>query len=293
MDRSKIIYNPTAGEGEHTAEGVLAHFSGKDLKVSLRTTDDPKWPEALDGPLDTIIIAGGDGTVHKVAGEVLQRDQNHSLKVHPLGTANNVSKVLEDIQRVRSLGPGECFPFDVGKIKGVKGDRFFIESLGFGLFPKFVKAIKSEEGKERIKRDKGELLKLFLGAVDGLAAKKTRIRLEGFTIKGKFLLVELLNINYLGPNLELSPQSDPSDGHFELCLVPAGRKEEFKAFLTRALLGEAHPAGGEDPVLRLPCKAVGIRSKDPNFHVDDSLLDPEGNKIKIKVLEGRLQFLLA
>ena len=293
MDRSEIIYNPTAGEGEHTAQRVLAHFSAKGMEVSLRPTDDPNWPESLDGPLDSIIIAGGDGTVHKVAVELLERNQNHSLRVHPLGTANNISKVLEDIQRKRQLDSGELLPFDVGEIKGVEGDHFFIESMGFGLFPKFVKAIKSEDEKERIKRDKGELLKVFLGIIDGFEPKKTRIQMEGFKIKGNFLMVELLNINYLGPNLELSPEGNPNDGYFELCLVPANKKEEFKAFLTQTMLGGEDTMDRTDPILRLPCRAMTIRSKDTNFHVDDGILDHSGQKIKVKVLKGRLNFILS
>jgi len=293
MDRSEIIYNPTAGEGEHTAESVLAHFTAQGMNVTLRPTDDPKWPESLDRPLDSIIIAGGDGTVHKVAEELLERNQNHPLKVHPLGTANNIAKVLEGIQGDRQSGAGENFPFDVGEIKGLDGNRFFIESLGFGLFPSFVKAIKNEDEKERIKRDKGELLKMFLGMIDGFEPKKTRIQMEGFTIKGKFLLVELLNINYLGPNMELSPGSAPNDGYFELCLVPIAMKEGFKAFLNRAMLGGEDPADRPDPILRLPCKAITIRSKDPNFHIDDGILDHSGQRIKVKVLKGRLNFILS
>ena len=117
--------------------------------------------------------------------------------------------------------------------------------------------------------------------------------MEGFTIKGKFLLVELLNINFLGPNLDLSPASDPRDGYFELCLLPHDRKEGFKAFLTRAMLGGAKPGDRADPFLRLPCKAMTIRSKDPNFHMDDSILDHSGQRIKVKVLKGRLNFILS
>lgn len=293
MDRSEIIYNPTAGEGGHTAEKVIAHFLEQGMEVSLSPTDDPQWKDSMDGPFKSIIVAGGDGTVHKVAVEILERNQNLPMRVFPLGTANNIAKVLEGIQKDLQLGPTEGLPFDVGEIQGGKENRYFIESLGFGLFPKFVKAIKNEDDKERIKRDKEEILKIFLDIVEDYSPQRSSIRLEGLKIKGKFLLVELLNINYLGPNLNLSPESVPNDGYFELCMVPGHMKEEFKAFLTQALLGGPAPGDRGGPFLRLPCKTLKIKSKDTNFHIDDGIMDYSGDTIKIKVLKGRLNFLLS
>lgn len=291
MDPSAIIYNPTAGGGRHSAEEVIAHFTGMGMEVTLSSTDDPQWADALKKPLQSLIVAGGDGTVHKVALEILDRDLHLPMAVHPLGTANNIAKVLGTLRGDTPRKSLESIPFDVGKISSSRVKGYFIESMGLGVFPKFIKAIKKEKDRDSIKRDNVQLLRKFTDIVSHYKPRKTTISVEGIKIKGEFLLVELLNINFLGPNLDLSPKSVPSDGSFELCLVPGQRKEEFKEFLAHALLKGPGPSEMGPCFLRIPFKKIKLKSKDPHFHIDDGILDNPWKRIKVGLLQGRLNFI--
>jgi len=287
MSPYKIIYNPTAGDGDHSPAALIEHFSKKGIVVEPVSTDDPDWKTTLVRSMGPILVAGGDGTIHKVAIEILEQDLDLPVGIHPVGTANNISKALESFGEI-----GGASPFDAGKISGLKGHKYFIESLGFGVFPHFVKAIKEDGNKEDIKKDKKRIAQFLKGVIDAHKPKKTTIYLDRLKLKGKFLLVELLNINYIGPNLYLAPTSRPGDGYFHLCLVPGHRKEELKEFMERALFGEG-PTVGEvgDWFLCVRCKKVKFKSKDPNFHLDDGLIDYSAEKIKVRNLKGRLRFI--
>lgn len=287
MSPFKIIYNPTAGEGDHSPAALMEHFSNKGIVVEPVSTDDPQWKTSLVETMGPIIVAGGDGTVHKVAVEILEQGLDLPLGIHPLGTANNISKTLENLGETR--GP---HPFDVGKVSGLKAHKYFIESLGFGVFPHFVKAIKEDGDKEEIKRDNKRIAQLLMEVIDAHIPKKTTIYLDKIKLKGKFLLVELLNINYMGPNLNLAPMSRPGDGYFNLCLVPGHRKAEFKEFMARTLFQEVPPDGElGDCFLSIRCKTIKFKSRDSNFHLDDGLVDYSGEKIKMRNLKGRLQLI--
>jgi diacylglycerol kinase (ATP) len=65
--------------------------------------------------------------------------------------------------------------------------------------------------------------KLFRSVVADARPRPYRIELDGRDCSGDYLLVEVMNVPALGPQLELSPKSDPGDGHFELVL--AGENE--------------------------------------------------------------------
>lgn len=287
MNRFNIIYNPTAGNGDHSPEALIEHFSKKGIVVEPISTDDPDWKTSLVQSMDRIMVAGGDGTVHKVAVEILEQDLDLPMGIHPVGTANNISRTLEHFGEL-----GKPSPFDVGKISGLKEHNYFIESLGFGLFPHFVKAIKEAGDKEDIKRDKKRIAQFLKEVIDAHQPKKTTIYLDKLKIKGRFLMVELLNINYIGPNLNLAPKSRPGDGYFQLCLVPGHRKKKLKDFMERALF-QGVPIDGEVGgwFLCLRCKKVKFKSKDPRFHIDDGLIDYSGTKIKLHNQKGRLRFI--
>ena len=57
---------------------------------------------ALDDPGDLAVVAGGDGTVAKVAIGVADTD-TPTAAVLPLGTANNIGKALGVFGDIRDL----------------------------------------------------------------------------------------------------------------------------------------------------------------------------------------------
>ena len=47
-------------------------------------------------------------------------------------------------------------------------------------------------------------------------AKRVEITLDGKDFSGEYILVEVMNIQYIGPSLHLAPSADPGDGQLEV-----------------------------------------------------------------------------
>ena len=141
MKSAKLIYNPKAGEGADPTQNIIAILKKAGYECSLSSTKEEGWEKLDAKETDLIIVAGGDGTVRKVAFEFL--DKRLPLGLLPLGTANNIAKTLEleeepediiaqwDLKKIKR--------FDVGRIYNLKDQKFFIEGLGFGVFPRLMK----------------------------------------------------------------------------------------------------------------------------------------------------------
>src|SRR5690606_7617404 len=227
MKKAQIIYNPTAGNGIHDADLLRDLVSEAGYKVNFVTTDNENWENFMQNDPDVIFLAGGDGTVKKVAVVLLQNmvaEKSIPINLIPLGTANNIATTLELPKQTWKEKIGSEFKitkFDVGKIKGLTEENFFLESVGFGIFPELIyqmkeNPIENESVSEKLRRTLQVLLKI----VQEFEPKKAKLNIDGIRIKGKFLMVELMNIKYIGPNLKLAPNVLPGDEYFNLIMIP-------------------------------------------------------------------------
>ena len=92
MGRVTLIHNPSAGDEETEADHLLSLIrkAGHDV-VDISVKDDD-YRAALESPGDLVAVAGGDGTVRKVATKVIGR--GIPIAILPVGTANNISRSL-------------------------------------------------------------------------------------------------------------------------------------------------------------------------------------------------------
>ena len=88
--RITLVHNPDAGDRGRDEETRLARLiSNAGHTIAARSRgDDP----ALDAPADLVVVAGGDGTVGRVARHMVGRDI--PMTILPSGTANNISRTL-------------------------------------------------------------------------------------------------------------------------------------------------------------------------------------------------------
>src|SRR4051812_19898988 len=92
MKSAIIFHNPKAGEGELDKKKLLSLIGKAGYDCSYISTKKDGWDKIEPTENQLIVLAGGDGTVRKVAGNLL--DRCSTIGLLPLGTANNIAKTL-------------------------------------------------------------------------------------------------------------------------------------------------------------------------------------------------------
>jgi diacylglycerol kinase family enzyme len=213
-----------------------------------------------------------------------------------VGTANNIAKTLRHTPQVKAWSlpsPAADNRFDCGQMSGLPEESFFLESTGFGVFPQLIHNMRKEDTSGMEPSQKLSLtLEVLLEVVKKFRPQKARIKADGISIKGKFLMVELMNIRYVGPNLDLAPQADPGDGFFDLAIIRKGSRKQFLTYLEKRIatpddLGDMRPF-----VKTLRIKKMSLRCPEPKFHIDDTLLSGmEGKKMVLTLLPGAFELI--
>ncbi|HYX41298.1 MAG TPA: acylglycerol kinase family protein, partial [Pyrinomonadaceae bacterium] len=90
--RVTLIHNPKAGKGHPTGDELQTLIKEAGHKVLYQSAKEKKWQRALQTSADLIVVAGGDGTIRKVATRLA--GSRVPLTILPLGTANNIAKSL-------------------------------------------------------------------------------------------------------------------------------------------------------------------------------------------------------
>lgn len=297
MKYVKLLHNPTAGEEDHTKRELIPLIEAAGWECRYSSTKEKGW-DKLEPDTDFVVVAGGDGTIRKAALTLLERkfsDKKLPIAILPLGTANNISKSLgitgTIAETINSWKTGEVKKYDIGRIEGLGEPHFLVEGFGFGIFPRLMKVMKKVDKEKKDTPEKAmqtaleELHHIVLSA----EARHYHIQVDEQDHSGRFLLVEVMNSQSIGPNLELSPQADPGDGQFEIILIAEEARASLAAWIKQKMEGEE--AAYDFP--SIPGSKVGIHTEDTLLHVDDEMISlEEPVRITIELQPGVLEFLV-
>ena len=297
MKRVNLLHNPTAGDNDFSQKELVKLIEAEGFECQYSSVKDDNWAD-FKVDTDFLIIAGGDGTVRRVAKAIMQRkrlDKQYPLALLPHGTANNIACALQidgevgDI--VKSWHSENRKRFDIGKIYGLGDDRFFLEGFGYGVFPRLMKVmskIEEEIGDSAEEKLKAALAVLY-DVVLNYEARDCRIVVDGTEHAGRFLLVEVMNIRSIGPNLVLAPNADPGDGELEVVLIPESDREKFEAFVL------SHINGNDDKFdfTTIKGKNIELYGDGKDLHIDDERLKVEKPvEIRIEMQPDMLNFII-
>jgi diacylglycerol kinase (ATP) len=232
--RVTLIHNPNAGrQGRGEAARLRRVLEACGYEVRYRSAKEDGWKEALKKPADLVIIAGGDGTVGRVTRRMVGRGV--PLAVLPSGTANNLARSLGVVERpfeelLRGLRDARRVKLDVGVASGPWGERYFVEGVGAGLFANLLGTPASETLKMRSSPVKSGLQQLR-GIAERCEPLEISAMLDGRDISGRYLLMEMLNLPYIGPNLHLADESPLGDGQLDVVLVTEAERPRLLHYL--------------------------------------------------------------
>jgi len=297
MKNTNLLHNPTAGDNDFSEKELVKLIEAEGFKCEYASVKEDGW-DNFKTETDFLIIAGGDGTVRRVAKALMKRkrlDKQYPIALLPHGTANNIATALQITGEAKEIAKTwhneHLQPFDIGKIYGLGEDRFFLEGFGYGVFPRLMKVMGKIE--EEIGDSVEEKLKAALAVLYDIVlnydAKECKIIADGVEHTGKYLMVEVMNIRSIGPNLVLAPSADPGDGELEVVLIPETQREKFEAFILSQI------NGGEDEFKFTTIRAKNIELSwgGKDLHIDDERIKlEEPARINIEIQPKMLHFVI-
>src|SRR6201988_5503372 len=235
-----LIHNPSAGDdSQPSGDRIVEMIQSAGHKVKYQSSKEKHWKKALKRRCDIIAVAGGDGTVGKVARRLVGSPT--PIAILPVGTANNIGHALG--LTGRALEPlilewesARRINFDIGVAEGPWGSNYFVEGVGVGLFAATMLSIRERKDpilatdvsrEDEITR----VLQILKEQVEKHRPEKIKVRLDDEDLSDDYVLIQALNIRYAGPNLDLAPGADTNDGLLYAVLLTRGEEDKVTRYL--------------------------------------------------------------
>jgi diacylglycerol kinase (ATP) len=304
MPRFYIIFNPTSNKGKagKILPLIKKELDRHQLDYELVTTAyighalELAKQAAMDG-CDTVVAAGGDGTVNEVInGLMFARSsgaKTPALGVLPVGRGNDFNYSMgapEDWQEAcQALKLGARRWVDIGCVKGglYPQGRYFGNGIGVG-FDAVVGFIATRQ-----------LISGFLGYL--IAAIRTMyvyspapvvsVNLENETITQPSLMINIMNGRRLGGGFMIAPDGNPHDGLMDLCIAKSAGKLRILFLISKFLQGTQY-AQPELQARRASKVLVRAEKGKLPVHADGETISTGCDQIEIELLPRQLEMYL-
>jgi diacylglycerol kinase family enzyme len=296
-----LLHNPTAGNQEYTSNDLLDLLREGGYDPRVATLNEIKDNPEILSHGEFVAVAGGDGSVRKVALQLVGKAQ--CMAPLPLGTANNIANSLgirgrpEEV--IAGWARGQRRKIDMGVAKGSWGSHWFLEGVGIGLIGRAITIIEEidaadprefKQREDKLRRD----LSVLVALAHDLPAVPLTLSVDGRDASGDFLVLEIMNIARAGPGVNMATDTDTSDGFFDMVIARASDRE--------LLLKNLHSCLGvpdHKPILSShKVKHLNLTIHGGEFRLDDAVIlqrddsDKNGSQIEIDIVPNALNVLV-
>jgi diacylglycerol kinase (ATP) len=232
--RIRVLVNPNSGE----KAGIPTNAATED---EVRAALEPYFPElgadlvltesedeavaatrdAVARGYETVVAAGGDGTVGTVACELLGKET--ALGILPLGSVMNVARMLDiprDLEGAAAIvATGEVRTIDVGEAKG----QIFFEGGSVGLNAAVFREAQQADS------DRGRYRALWAALWVLLRYRPPRmvVHLDDRVLTTRALAVAVANGPYSGLGFTVAPDAAIDDGKFDVVIFSRFSRTEL------------------------------------------------------------------
>ncbi len=279
----KFIFNPHAGEKRKSIGGgngvsldeIKSLLQQYQLPVDYAPTKGPKHAtqlakEGISEGYETVIVAGGDGTVNEAANGLVGSDIN--LGIIPMGTFMNIAHMLSiplDIEKaIAIIKIKRIRKIDVGQVTKLEGEKltdpyYFIESSGIGLDAHVQDYFK--------KIERGDLQNIFplIHKFFKFRSGLTEIVTDAKKITCKASIINVANGPYAGANFRMSPSAKLNDHRLTVSIYSMTQWELVKYFLKMKLTQKSD--GRRLHTIKAKNVKIQTTTEDMYVHVDASL----------------------
>ena len=247
-----VVFNPTArSDRARRFQERLADFAPG---CALAPTDAPGAGRRLaaravrDG-FDTIVAAGGDGTVNEVLNGIADAPDGFArarLGVLPMGTVNVFAKEIRIPARLSSawavIEAGFETRIDVGEVEfdsdGRRVTRCFAQTAGAGVDARAIELVDLEQ-----KRRFGPLA-YVASALEAIREAKPRIEVRGAGLTLSAEQVIIGNGRFYGGRIPLFAGASLSDGLLDVAVLPRVTWPRLARGVCGLALGRLYTLGG-------------------------------------------------
>ena len=290
--RIRVIINPKSGLGwsfdaMRRALDKAWDLSGSDLVYQFCQSGEDgyiKAKRAVEEGVDTILVAGGDGTINTVGKALIGSDV--ALGVIPAGSGNGFARhfgiPLTPAKAVSVLATASTRRIDVG----IANDRPFFVTCSMAWDASIAKGFAQSH-------IRGVLPYIFAGVNEFLEYQPQDMHVEiggnEEIIFKRALVFTIANMTQFGGGAKIAPQAQPDDGYLEL--VVALHQDVAKLF---ANIGKLFNGSLDElpEVITKKFKEMVVKRRNASpIQIDGELVEaPE--KIYIKVVPAALKVLV-
>jgi diacylglycerol kinase (ATP) len=220
MKKFKLIANPASGthRSRHIAAQVVELLGRRDIAFDLEFTTAPKHAAGIAArsckDFDAIVAIGGDGTIHEIAGAMLDCDT--PLGIIPAGSGNDLIKSLGIPNDIRAavdiLVAGRTRTIDAGTINGL----CFVNVVGIG----FDAAV--NHNSHGLRWPGSGPLRYVLALIKTLGTYSSlplTVTIDGRTTTQDLFLLTIGNGTTCGGGFRLTPHAKLDDGLLDVTFV--------------------------------------------------------------------------
>jgi diacylglycerol kinase (ATP) len=222
--RTCVILNARAGSAEAATDLRADLASRPDIDVCEPTSAADVRAcvaRALEAGCDTVVAAGGDGTVHTVVNALAADLDRARLAVLPLGTGNDLCRTLavpfDPLAALALLDTGSERRIDLVRVD-TAGRSLWCANVAAGGFTGQMQ----EQLTDDVKALWGPLayLRGAVGVLPNLTGYQTTLRLDdGVVERIDALNVLVANGRTAGGGLQVAPLANPEDGLLDVVTV--------------------------------------------------------------------------
>lgn len=296
-----VVLNPTAGRGKCARLRTRIEHGLRDsgMKCELVETTGPGHAlgiarEAAGRGITKLLCAGGDGTVHEAANGLLQSPladdgaTRVALGCIPAGTGDDFAKLINVYRlppeaSVARMARAEERLFDVGRVNG----EYFDNVLGIGFDAEAVRH------SLKIRRLKGILV--YLAAIYRtfvtFRAPVLEVVCDAHRETSAMMMLSAMIGVCEGGGFYLTPEADPADGLFDVCLIREVGLLRFLRDVPRVMKG-THLDLEEVATFRTPRLTIRCADRPLVLELDGELREPHRHEIDVTLEPKRLRVLV-
>ena len=275
-----MVTNADAGSSDQERIDAALAVLRTACDVEVAETRDPGELEQVLGAAGdrTIVVAGGDGSLHAVIASLFARDDltGRTLGLVPMGTGNDFARTLE-----LPLDPEEAAQVIVS---GTPRPLDLIVDESGSVVVNSVHAGASTQASKTGAKWKSRLAPVGLGALGypigaaltAISSRSIRLTVEVdgeviATPDRRLLMVAVGNGSSVGGGAELTPDADPGDGWADVMVSLASGPFARFAY-ARAVSAGNHPVRAD--VITRQAKEISLRGEKFSVSADGEIGEP-------------------